>query len=171
MCHLINDQWDQRHQGDNPCGSLFGVGCFGYVDTFPIKVQRPKDKDLRRATYSGKYKYHCFKVQTAVDHGGRPVYISGPHIGVRADVTLWKSHGPVMGDGDFVLGDKAYVGCSDVIAPYKKSGSRELSQEKKDVNTVLSWFRVTIEHTFADIKKFNILGATFRGKVRCVMVV
>jgi hypothetical protein len=105
------------------------------------------------------------KIQVIVDHGGRPIFISGPHIGVRSDISIWRRDGPWLGHAEYVLGDKAYIGDGDIISPYKKPALGSLSQVKKDVNTIHSWFRATVEHTFAPMKSFHILGLIFRGKV------
>ena len=149
MFVVINEQWENKIFQQNPCTAFFGRGCFGYVDTFPIKIQRPKKKEWRRATYSGKYKHHVLKVQVIVDHGGRPIYISGPHIGVQSDIRLWKKYGPHVEPGLTVLGDKAYIGDPSILAPYKKSNGGKLSEGKKAFNQIHSWFRASVEHTFA----------------------
>jgi hypothetical protein len=159
---LVQEKWNRRFNQENPCSTMFGVGCFGSVDSFPIFIRRPKDNDLQAACYSGKYKRHCLKVQVVVDFHGCPIFVSGPHLGAKSDIALWRNFGPAMGSGDFVLGDKGYQGDESIHSPYKKPKGRKLSQAKKDYNRVLSWFRVTVEHCFAQMKKFSILQSRVR---------
>ena len=70
----------------------------------------------------------------------------------------------------FVLGDKAYVGDSDVLAPYKKKPGQELSSQRQAFNIVHRWFRATVEHTIAQCKKYAILVTIARFKVRFVVL-
>ena len=164
---VINQQWARRKQSENTreISNVFGNSCIGSVDTFPIKIYRPKDRVLQKATYSGKYKYHCFKIQAIADNGGRPVYLSGPHVEVRADIDIWRLNGPELDANEYVLGDKAYVGAQGVSVPYKKPPGGDITAGQKDFNTIHSWCRVTVEHVFGQMKKFNILGTTYRGRV------
>ena len=76
--------------------------------------------------------------QVVCDFQGRPVFISGPHAGVRSDIRLWREFGPVLPDGENVLGDKAYVAAdvTDVLAPWKKPDGEELPLEKQDFNII-----------------------------------
>jgi hypothetical protein len=55
----------------------------------------------------------------------------------------------------WLLGDKAYVGeRSRLIAPYKKKrGQAKLAGRKWDFNNVHAWYRATIEHCFAYVKR------------------
>lgn len=102
------------------------------------------------------------------------MFVSGPHVGVRSDIRIWREFGPAMVAGESSLGDKAYVANDvlDVIAPYKKEKGSKLTLSQRDFNRIhrsvcylcssdstgCSWFRATIEHMFAQFKKFQILG-------------
>ena len=64
-------------------------------------------------------------------------------------------HTPPLADGERLLGDKAYVGLRGrVIAPYKKkSRAAGLSERRLAFNMVHGWYRATIEHCFAFVKR------------------
>ena len=77
-------------------------------------------------------------LQVVCDFQGRPLFVSGPHVGVRSDIRLWRECGPVLLAGENVLGDKAYVSADvpTVLAPYKKTDGGSLSLEQRDFNIV-----------------------------------
>lgn len=62
---------------------------------------------------------------------------------------------PPLVDGERLLGDKAYVGEREyLIPPYKKKkGKATLSKRRHDFNNVHAWYRATIEHCFAFVKR------------------
>lgn len=147
-----------EHFGDNICG---------IVDTFPIIVRRPKDKTWARFLYNGKYKHHVVKVQAICNFDGVPLFVSGPHAGTRHDVRIWREYGPALLADEQVLGDKAYVGEDDCIAPVKRlRGQAELDPLDADFNIVHSWYRGGIEHCNAQLKKFAILNGKNRARLR-----
>ena len=80
------------------------------------------------------------------------MWYSGPHIGVTHDVRLFRENTPPLQRGEKLLGDKAYVGNPLLIAPHKMARG-VLSQRKRAFNVVHSWYRVTIEHCFAFVKR------------------
>jgi len=96
---------------------------------------------------------------------GHPLYFSGPHVGVMADIRIWRSYKPQLQPGEQALGDKAYVGTPDVNAPVKKPRGGELDEDSKNLNALHSWYRAGIEHVFGQIKRFNIVGTRFRGQI------
>lgn len=50
---------------------------------------------------------------------------------------------------------QAYVGNTDVgYAPYKRSRGRQLTERQQAYNIILAWYRVTIEHVIAFVKRF-----------------
>ena len=134
MVHVLDDTWMSRDKQENPCSTFFGAGCIGSVDTFPVFMQRPSNYIEQRTLYSGKYKRHCMKVQIISDFSGRPMYVSGPHLGVRADIEIWRNDGPQLGANESVLGDKAYQGDPSIHTPYKNNPGAQISQRQKDFN-------------------------------------
>lgn len=95
------------------------------------------------------------QVQGVCDNRGNLIWYSGPHIGVTSDIKLFRDHSPPLADGERLLGDKAYVGLRGrVIAPYKKKPrAARLSERRLAFNMVHGWYRATIEHCFAFVKR------------------
>lgn len=49
--------------------------------------------------------------------------------------------------------------------PKKKPRKKELTQEQKDENRLISSIRVAVEHFFALLKKFHIIHNTYRSRL------
>jgi len=130
-----------------------------------VVIQRATDKDFRRATRSGKYKQFVLKFQMICNLAGVPLKVSGPHAGVRSDIEIFRENKPAVGPLERGLGDKAYYGDNDVEPPYKKAKGGSLTEHQLKYNIVHSWVRATVEHSIWQMKKFQILGGLFRGKV------
>ena len=176
----IVQAWDERFN-NNRLPHVFSDRVTGSIDTFPIYITRPPNA-LQRQYHNGKYGGHVLKVKSArvrtsahgcarmriilspsfravscqvqavCDHSGNLMWYSGPHIGVTHDVRLFRENTPPLDRGEQLLGDKAYVGNPLLIALHKKVRG-ELSQRKRAFNVVHSWYRVTIEHCFAFVKR------------------
>lgn len=89
------------------------------------------------------------------DNRGNIIYYSGPHLGVTSDINVFRENCPWLAPGERLLADKAYYGEPDyLIVPYKKRhGQARLTGRRHDFNNVHAWYRATIEHTFAFIKR------------------
>ena len=97
-------------------------------------------------------------MQAVCDHSGNIIWYSGPHLGVTSDIRLFREHTPPLEPGERLLGDKAYVGDLRLVAPFKKRrGQAQISQRKRAFNVVHSWYRATIEHCFAFLKRSVIV--------------
>ena len=95
------------------------------------------------------------QVQGVCDNRGNIIWFSGPHLGVTSDIKLFRTFTPPLTPGEKLLGDKAYVGVpTKIIPPYKKKRGRpDLSARRQAYNTVHGWYRSTIEHCFAFVKR------------------
>lgn len=90
---VIPEQWELRDSTIHPANRFFGSDIVGAVDTFPIRVRRPKCKRWRKALYNGgKYKANVVKFQLIVAADGMPLHLSGPFPGVRSDLRIWRTH-------------------------------------------------------------------------------
>lgn len=165
---LIDSEWEHRQECVIPPDvvEIYGSNCIGYIDSFPIRVKRPRSQVWRRALLNKKYNGHVFKVQMITNHVGTPIWYTGPHAGVIHDKKLWDMYNPDLGPS-CLLADKGYKGAdpSDLFVPYVKPPRRELDEFEAAWNTCHSWYRATVEHTFSQIKKFAILGDIYRGRL------
>lgn len=55
----------------------------GIVDSFPIRVQKPKTSAFRRMLFNPKYGTTIMKVEMITDFLGRIISFSGPHLGLK----------------------------------------------------------------------------------------
>lgn len=145
--------------------------CVGIIDATEIKINRPKKNNLQRKFYSGKKKQHCVKFQIIVQPlNGQIISLGRLHKGKDHDFKLFKNSGiyDVVGNEESLMGDSGYQGMDNycnAIIPKKKPRRNRLSQEDATRNEIISRRRVIVEHVFAKMKKFRILGNKWIGKV------
>lgn len=137
------------------------------VDSFEQRVQRPPNDDSH---YSGKKKQHTLKSQLAVDSDrGRIVDVSHSVPGPTADITLLEASGllqrlPVdIGVG----GDLAYLTLAKLrrygFSPRRKPRGKERPPEDVVYNRAFSQFRIVVEQTIGQVRRFQSVTATDRN--------
>jgi hypothetical protein len=105
-------------------------------------------------------------VQGVCDHRGNIIWYSGPHLGVTSDIKLFRDFTPPLEPGERLLGDKAYIGDERLVSQVKRRrGEMDVSLRDRAFNVVHGWYRSTIEHCFAYLKRFRILSGVYRGKL------
>lgn len=135
------------------------------IDATEQPIERPKQG--QKKYYSGKKKRHTLKTEIRTTLKGKIIHVSKAYPGATHDFALHKNQKPIdrrakpYGDGGYQGIDQL---CPYAEIPYKKPKGGTLTNEEKLYNRVLSRIRVTIEHTFAQIKTFNILSHTYRNK-------
>lgn len=93
-------------------------------------------------------------MQAICNHKGTLMWYSGTHIGVTHDLQLFRLHMPALAPGERILGDKAYVGNHRLLAPHKmRRRAVGLTRRQSAYNDIHSWYRSTIEHCFAFVKR------------------
>ena len=137
----------------------------GSVDTVPVYVSTTAKFNAANALYSGKYHDTVLKFQVVVSNGGLPLWWSGPHPGRAHDARIAVETPPPVPAGRTILGDAAYVSVNpSILPPFKKSPGKALSFEEKKYNRVHQWYRATVEHFFAYVKRFRVLSTRYRCK-------
>lgn len=70
-------------------------------------------------------------------------------------------------EGTPLLGDLGFQGYqpegAEVVLPFKKPRGKELEEGKKAFNTLLSSYRVRVEHAIASVKRLRIVKDVFRN--------
>ena len=140
------------------------------VDSFEQRVQRPVDDD---SDYSGKKKQHTLKSQIAVDgNTGRIVDISDSVPGPTADIRLLEDSQLLtrLPNNIGVAGDLAYLNLAKLraqgFAPRRKPRGQERPPEDVLYNRAFSQFRILIEQTIGQLRRFQSITATDRNH-RC----
>ena len=136
------------------------------IDATEQPIQRPKKSKRRKLNYSGKKKRYTQKVEIAVSQDGRIVNISKVFPGKVHDIKIRRNSDKLPRDVDKYC-DSGYQGlqteASNVKLPHKKPKGGKLTIEQKEYNRSISKIRVYAEHKFAQLKKFRILGETYRS--------
>jgi hypothetical protein len=53
-----------------------------------------------------------------------------------------------------ILGDKGYIGCDNIVIPYKKKKHQlTLANNKREYNLNLASYRIKVENYFCHLKK------------------
>jgi len=160
---VLQHLWEQR--STFPTFAQFG-NTKTVVDTTPIVIQRPSNPVHAKASYNGKFKRFVVKFQVLSDLFGRPLSVSGPHAGAGHDKGIWDRRAPDLDVGENVFGDCGYVGGRSIIHPFKrKRGQPDLTNEQKTMNKRISFFRVAIEQSIGQLKKFAIMSGKYRGRI------
>jgi hypothetical protein len=140
------------------------------VDSFEQRVQRPPNDDRH---YSGKKKQHTLKSQIAVDSDtGRIVDVSDSVPGPTADIKLLEASGLLerVPDEVGVGGDLAYLKLAKLrqqgFSPRRKPRGKERPPEDVDYNRAFSQFRIIIEQTIGQIRRFQSVTVTDRNHRR-----
>ena len=152
------------------------------IDAKEQRIERPtnkKDKDgkvqdRQKPYYSGKKKAHTIKNQIAVAPNGRieDASESVPG-GSNHDLTLLRQTDLIskLAEDEAAMMDKGYDGiCADypdkkLYLPFKARRNHPLTEEQKAYNRFLSKYRIIVEHTNAQLNKYQILVQRFRHQI------
>ena len=124
--------------------------------------------------YSGKQKCHTYKVQVGLETNSGRIINTQCTRGSVHDFTLFKrTYGTWRYRPDFIA-DKGYegihrLGCR-AITPIKKPKHRSLEREQRVLNREIHRRRIKIEHVFAALKTFKILGSRYRNRRRRLLL-
>lgn len=140
------------------------------VDSFEQRVQRPRGDDSH---YSGKKKQHTLKSQITVDGDrGRIVEVSNSVPGPTADITLLEQSGLLRRwpDEIGVAGDLAYLKLTGLrqhgFSPRRKPRGKDRPADDMLYNRAFSQFRIIIEQTIGQLRRFQSLTITDRNHRR-----
>jgi hypothetical protein len=151
------------------------------IDGKEQRVQRPKStkdgdgnsQDNQRPYYSGKKKAHTMKNQIAVRPDGliEAVSDSVPG-GANHDLALLRRTDLLaqLDPGEAAMMDKGYTGIANdypetpVYLPYKARRNHPLTEEQKAYNRLLAHYRIVVEHTIAQMNRFQVLRQVFRHR-------
>ncbi|MEU9788938.1 transposase family protein [Streptomyces phaeochromogenes] len=138
------------------------------LDGSLIRTRRRTGAD-NRPNYSGKHKCHGLLVISLTDDRGRLVWNSAVRPGRTSEITACrhdKLTAKLRAAGLGAIADLGFVGLDDaapdadpaVITGYKAARHRPLTRGQKLSNKVLAAVRAPVEHGFAHLKNWRILG-------------
>jgi hypothetical protein len=138
------------------------------LDGSLIRTRRRTGAD-NRPNYSGKHKCHGLLVIALTDDRGRLLWISAVRPGRCSEITACRhdkltAHLRAAGLG--AIADLGFVGLDDagtdanpaVITGYKAVRNRPLTRGQKLSNKAVAAVRAPVEHGFAHLKNWRVLG-------------
>ena len=151
------------------------------IDAKEQRVERPQNKkdkdgnvqDRQKPYYSGKKKAHTLKNQVAISPTGLVEHASESVPGSTHDLTLLRQTDLIseLADDEAAMMDKGYHGIATdhpdkkLYLPFKASRNHPLTEEQKAYNRFLAKYRIVVEHTLAQLNKFQILAQRFRHQL------
>lgn len=146
------------------------------LDATEQKIPRPKNKKKRKAHHSGKKQAFTVMTQVLTTKDSLMLHVSTPMAGRRHDVTLFKKSAVpkwlakhkdkirCRADGGYEGMDKQYPDIR-IVTPVKRQRNKpELTKQEIRSNKRHSSKRIPVEHSFAGVKQFQLLGQVYRGK-------
>ena len=138
------------------------------VDVTECAIQRPKLIEVQREYYSGKKKKHTIKVQIVIDENTNKIISALFAKGSIHDMEVLEKTSNNMNTEASILGDKGYQGLNNIfkksLTPKKKPRNKQLSDEDKTFNSLISKIRIAIEHVNCQLKIFRILSEKYRSR-------
>jgi len=146
------------------------------LDVTEQKIPRPKNKKKRKAHHSGKKQAFTLMTQVLTSKDSFMLHVSSPTAGRRHDVTLFKKSAVprwlarnkdkllARADGGYVGMNKQYPDIRMVTPVKRKRGHATLAKQEIRSNKCHSSKRIPVEHSFAGVKQFQLLGQIYRGK-------
>jgi len=144
-----------------------------FIDGTERRTQRPKNVKSQKKRYSGKKKMHSRKNMVISDDRRRILFISPSKDGKIHDLTQLKKNQIL----DFIPKnvniwvDKGYQGIKKVVKndnivymPHKKPKKKTLTTDQKTENSIISGFRIVVEHAINGIKRFGAMSGIYRNK-------
>jgi hypothetical protein len=138
------------------------------IDGTERRRQRPKDQEEQKRFYSGKKKAHTVKNNVIVTLGHKRIdYLGATWEGKKHDKSICDDEGHEFPEGSTLYKDTGFQGYEpvgvDTRQPKKKPRGRELTDEEKEQNSLISRMRIIVEHVICGIKRCRIVKDVFRN--------
>ena len=141
-----------------------------FVDAVERLKQRPKNKKQQNKTYSGKKKAHTRKSVVVADKNRRILVVTKQKSGRRHDKRLADKESvfemipreiTVMADTGFIGAQKLHP---NMYMPKKRSKGKRLTLDEKEMNKLISSYRVIVEHAIGGIKRYRCISEKLRNR-------
>ena len=141
-----------------------------FVDAVERLKQRPKKKKTQNKTYSGKKKAHTRKSVVVTDKNRKILVVTKQKSGRRHDKRLADKESvfeiipkeiPIFTDTGFQGEQKIHP---NICIPKKKSKGNPLTFDEKEINKLISSYRVLVEHAIGGIKRFRCMSERLRNR-------
>ncbi|WP_425382425.1 transposase family protein [Spiroplasma endosymbiont of Melieria omissa] len=134
------------------------------IDVTEVETERPKYN--QKDWFSGKKWMHTVKFQTIINAHTNEILNIFPDTGKNHDFKTFKNSKLEFLSETVILADKDYQGLqkihSNTFLPIKTSKNNPKTSKIKIFNKIINKTRRKIEHVFAFLKCFKIIGYKFR---------
>lgn len=141
-----------------------------FVDAVERLKQRPKKKKSQQKAYSGKKKAHTRKSVIVSDKNRRILLITKQKSGRRHDKRLADKESLFENLPDTITAyaDTAFTGeqraHKNLFIPKKKPPGKVLTWDEKQLNKIISSYRVVVEHAIGGIKRYRCMSEKLRNR-------
>ena len=142
-----------------------------FFDGAERRTQRPGKPKNQRKTYSGKKKAHTRKNVIIANEKRRILVLSPTKSGRRHDKRIADKFlfGEYIPEEVCIIADSGFQGIQNIHKntwlPVKGTRNKPLTVEQKQGNTILSHFRVCVEHAIGGMKRFRAYAEVFRNRI------
>jgi hypothetical protein len=140
--------------------------CYGIVEGTECQIQV-----WQESAFSGKKMLYTLKYQAVIGISSCNLLdLYGPVVGSthdvevyhRSSISKWLETNNIK-----VLGDKGYIGCEEVVTPFKRKNKQiPLPEDEQQFNLKLAQFRIRVENHFSYMKKWKVLSNVYRGDLK-----
>lgn len=142
-----------------------------FIDGTELPIERAKDDEEQRKTFSGKKKFHTMIILLISDKFRRIFYLGKLYLGANVDFALFKlelanfnyKQIAVWVDLGFV-GIEKFAPNAKINIPHKRKKNHGLTDAQKHENYEQSRIRVWAEHAIGGFKRYYILRNENRMK-------
>jgi len=140
-----------------------------FVDAVERLKQRPKKKKAQQKAYSGKKKTHTRKSVVVSDKNRRVLVVTKQKSGRRHDKRLADKEDLLKQLPKEVAAwmDTAFIGANkdhpNLHIPKKRTKGRPLTHTDKEINKIISSYRVIVEHAIGGIKRYRSMSEKLRN--------
>src|SRR3989344_752901 len=141
-----------------------------FADGIERSIQRATNKKKQQKNYSGKKKMHTRKSVVVSDKHRRILVVTKSKSGRRHDKRLADKESVFenLPKQVEVFADTAFAGeqrvHSRIYLPQKKPRGRLLTPDEKEMNKIISSFRVVVEHAIGGIKRYRCMSDKLRAR-------
>ena len=142
-----------------------------FADGIERSIQRSKNKKKQNKTYSGKKKQHTRKSVVVSDKRRRILVVTkqGNQAGGMTNDWLIRNQSFEMIPEDIpIFVDTAFIGEQyvhpNLYIPKKKTKKRPLTDDEKEMNKLISSYRVLVEHAIGGVKRYRCMSEKLRNR-------
>jgi hypothetical protein len=130
-------------------------------------INRPKDPQEQKLSYSGKQKQHTLKHNVLINDACTILFVTDTVAGKKHEKQLADEAGYRVPEGSVLLQDTGFQGFTlngvVILQPNKKPKGSALSSIDNIINRLIASIRIRIEHAISGVKRYRMVKDTLRN--------